>query len=160
LKQRTEISNLVMLIGTLCREPELVEFDKGDGQTTKICQYQLASNRRFFIRDGAHESEKTDYPWVKTSGDQALEDMAKLHTGSLVFLNAAIQTRDIDRELVCPVCEEKYTIKESVCELYPYAVEYLRNCDGIGTTSDTTANTVSNVADINTVPTTAEEAKE
>lgn len=128
LRQRAEVSNLVMLIGTLCREPELREFES-NGRKSCVCQYQVASNRRYHIRDGLHEHERTDYPWIKTAGHQALEDMERLHTGSVVFINGAIQTREIERSITCPECGEVHTIKESVCEIFPYAVEYLVNCE-------------------------------
>lgn len=129
LRQRAEVSNLVMMIGTLCREPELRQFEGTNGQkTSNVCQYQLAANRRYHIRDGVHDHERTDYPWIKTAGKQALEDMEHLHTGSTVYLNGAIQTREIERTVVCETCGKEYTIKESVCEIFPYSVEYLMNC--------------------------------
>lgn len=128
LRERAEVSNLVMLIGTLCREPELREFDSGY-RKSNVCQYQLASNRRYHIRDGMHDHERTDYPWIKTAGRQALEDAERLHTGSTVFINGAIQTREIERNIVCETCGASQVIKESVCEIFPYSVEYLVNCD-------------------------------
>lgn len=136
LKKRAEVSNLVMMIGTLCREPELHEFDNATGKKSKVCQYQLASNRRYHIRDGKHDEERTDYPWIKTSGKQAEEDAVRLHTGSTVYINGAVQTREIERDIECPDCHAIYTIKESVCEIYPYAVEYLMNCVFDETASD------------------------
>ena len=126
LRERAEISNLVMLIGTLCREPVLRESTDGQ-RSTALAQYQLASNRRYHIRDG-HEQERTDYPWIKTINKQAREDVEHLHTNSTVFINGAIQTREIEREVTCNVCGETYIIKESVCEIFPYSVEYLMNC--------------------------------
>lgn len=128
LRQRAEVSNLVTLIGTLCREPELHEFENGNRKAS-VCQYQLASNRRYRIRDGIHDDERTDYPWIKTAGKQALEDMERLHIGSTVYINGAIQTREIERTVTCPECGAVYTLKEAVCEIYPYAVEYLMNCN-------------------------------
>lgn len=129
LKERNEISNMAMMIGTLCREPELIELTNTNNRPVNVCQYQLASNRRYHIRDGIHEQERTDYPWVKTAGAQALEDYKRLHMGSVVYINGAIQTREIEREISCPVCETPFLIKENVCELFPYSIEYLMNCD-------------------------------
>lgn len=140
LRERAEVSNLVMMIGTLCREPELREFEN-NGRKSSVCQYQLASNRRYHIRDGMHEHERTDYPWIKTAGRQALEDMQRLHTGSVVFINGAIQTREIERFITCPECGESHVIKESVCEVFPYAVEYLVNCEFPAQEGDTGDNT-------------------
>ncbi len=127
LRKRAEVSNLVMVMGTLCRDPELREFDS-NGRKATVCQYQLAANRRYHIKDGMHEHERTDYPWIKTAGKQALEDNQRLRMGSTVYINGAIQTREIERKIVCPECGEEYTIKESVSEIFPYSVEYLMNC--------------------------------
>jgi len=126
LRQRTEISNRVMVIGTLCRDPVLRESQDGR-RTTAVAQYQLAANRRYHIRDG-HEEERTDYPWIKTINKQAHEDMEHLRTGSTVFIDGAIQTREIKRTLHCPECGASFEYNEPVCEIFPYSVEYLTNC--------------------------------
>ena len=125
LRARSEISNVVMIIGTLCRDPILYEYEDGKGGC--MTQYQIASNRRYHIRDG-HETERTDYPWIKTINKQARDDYAHLKTNSTVFINGAFQTREIERQVVCETCGETYSFKESVAELFPYSVEYLMNC--------------------------------
>ena len=122
LKRREEISNSVMLLGSLCRNPELYETE--DGKST-ITQYQLAINRKINLRAGP---ERTDYPWIKSYGAQAIEDSLRLQTGSLVFVDGAIQTRIIERKTVCGECGEEYMWKETATDIYPYAVEYLQNC--------------------------------
>jgi hypothetical protein len=122
LKRREEISNSVMLIGSLCRNPELHETE--DGKST-ITQYQIAVNRKINLRAGP---ERTDYPWVKSYGTQAIEDSMRLQTGSEVLIDGAIQTRIIERKTVCEECSEEYLWKETVTDIYPYAVEYLKNC--------------------------------
>lgn len=125
LRTRTEISNRVMIIGTLCRDPVLRETTDGS-KTTAVAQYQLAANRRYHIRDG-HE-ERTDYPWIKTINRQARDDAEHLRMGSSVFIDGAIQTREIERSLTCPECGTTFSYKEPVCEIFPYSVEYLTNC--------------------------------
>ena len=125
LRERCEVSNICMIIGSLCKDPDFYEFDENTGSC--VAQYQIASNRRYHIRDG-HEAERTDYPWVKTINRQARDDKAHLKKGSSIYINGAIQTREVERELVCPVCGEKYQKKEMVCELFPYTVEYLMGC--------------------------------
>jgi hypothetical protein len=52
----------------------------------------------------------------------------RLQTGSLVFVDGAIQTRIIDRKTICEECGEEYIWKETATDIYPYAVEYLQNC--------------------------------
>ena len=125
LSERCEISNNIMVLGSLCREPEFYEYDETTGSC--VCQYQIAVNRRYHIKD-AHDEERTDYLWVKTINRQAREDKEHLHVGSSVLINGSIQTRAIKRDIVCPICGETFTKEETVSELFPYAVEYLMGC--------------------------------
>lgn len=125
LRQRSEISNNVMVIGTLCRDPVFYEYSDVGGNC--MTQYQIACNRRYHIRDG-HDEERTDYPWVKTINQRGRDDYKHLKINSTVFINGAIQTRDIKRSITCPVCGEVFEKSEMVSELFPYSVEYLRNC--------------------------------
>lgn len=125
LRARSEISNIAMLIGTLCRDPVIYEYE--DGKNGCMVQYQIASNRRYHIRDG-HDEERTDYPWIKTINRQARDDYSHLRMNSTIFVNGAIQTREIEREIVCETCGQTYSLKEGVTELFPYSVEYLMNC--------------------------------
>jgi len=122
LKQRSEVSNLILMIGTLCRDPE--SYTNSDNKTAT--QYQIAVNRRYHIRDGS--TDRTDYPWVKSIGKQAAEDAIRLQINSTIFINGAIQTREITRKILCTVCGEEYQFAETVTEIFPYAVEYLSNC--------------------------------
>lgn len=124
LKERSEISNLVNVIGNLCREPEFYV----DKNNRKYAQYQLAVNRRFRIKEDM-EDIRTDYPWVKTFGMQAYKDSQYLHTGSSVYISGAVQTREIDRTCQCEKCGHEYTWKDSAAEIVPYYIGYLANCD-------------------------------
>lgn len=122
LKKRVEISNTVCLVGTLCREPENYSNDKG----LFITQYQLAVNRKFRLRDDAAEN-RTDYPWIKSYGDIAIDDSKFLKMGAVVLVDGMIQTRDVDRKTVCAACSEEYSWKDNALEVVPYSVEYLQN---------------------------------
>lgn len=123
LKERSEISNLITVIGTLCRDPEYHKDEKG----RDYAQYQLAVNRRLRIREDSPEV-KTDYPWVKTFGQQALNDSRALRKSSVVYITGAIQTRDIKRTTVCVICGKTFNWNETVTEIVPYSTEYLANC--------------------------------
>lgn len=125
LRERCEVSNNVMIIGTLCRDPAFYEYSDVGGNC--MTQYQIASNRRYHIRDG-HEETRTDYPWVKTINKQGRDDYEHLKMGSTVYINGAIQTRPVEREHICQVCGVKFKKEETVTELFPYSVEYLQNC--------------------------------
>lgn len=124
LKERCEISNTVMIIGTLCRDPEIYVDEKKHA----FAQYQLAVNRRYRIKEDSAET-KTDYPWIKTAGEQALKDTEALKTGSQVYIRGALQTREVNRKTVCPKCGAEYEWNDTATEIIPYSTEYLSNCD-------------------------------
>ncbi len=123
LKERCEVSNMAMVIGTLCRDPEIYTDEKNKS----FAQYQLAVNRRYRIKEDSAET-KTDYPWVKTVGEQALKDAYALKTGSQVYINGALQTREITRGTKCEYCEASYEWNDNATEIIPYSTEYLSNC--------------------------------
>jgi hypothetical protein len=128
LRARNEISNVAIMIGTLCRDPESYSATEGNNRNNKVTtQYQIAVNRRYHIH-GSSESDRTDYPWIKSFGEQASEDAMRLRTNSTVFINGAIQTREIQRTTVCEECGETYKWTETVSEIFPYSTEYLTNC--------------------------------
>ena len=123
LKKRCEVSNMIMVIGTRCRDPEFYQAESRSGYV----QYQLAVNRKFRIREDPADL-KTDYPWVKAYGSQAISDAKCLQTGSVVYINGALQTREVNRTTVCPSCGQSYTWKDAATEIVPYSTEYLVNC--------------------------------
>lgn len=124
LKQRCEISNMIMTIGTLCRDPEFYQNENRSGYV----QYQIAVNRKFRIREDPADL-RTDYPWVKAYGNQAIADAKCLKTGSVVYINGALQTREVNRVTICPSCEKTYTWTDAATEIVPYSTEYLINCE-------------------------------
>ena len=123
LKERCEVSNVVMTIGTLCRDPEFYVSE----QKKTSAQYQLAVNRRYRIIEDPPD-KKTDYPWVKTFGPQALKDAECLQTSSVVYINGSLQTRDVVRTTVCEKCGAQYTWNEAAMEIVPFSTEYLAGC--------------------------------
>lgn len=123
LKERNEISNLIMVIGELCRDPDFYK----DEQDHDYAQYQIAVNRRYRILEDA-PTKKTDYPWVKTFGPQATEDTRRLQMHSQIYLNGALQTREITRHFTCESCGEVYNNSETVTEIVPYSTDYIKNC--------------------------------
>jgi len=120
LKQRWEVSNELIIIGYLCRDPEYYEDEKH----ISYAHYPLAVNRRYHIREDA-DDRKTDYPWVKTYGKQALDDSQRLKKGSMISINGAVQMREIERATICSECGENYTWNETVSEIVPYYIGYL-----------------------------------
>ena len=122
LKQRNEISNLAILIGTLCRAPQVYT-----DQDRAVTQFQIAVNRKIYLRDNK-DSARTDYPWIKSYGKQAKQDSLRLQEGASVYVCGGIQTREIARAFTCEKCGAKYSWKDMAVEIIPYSVEYLLGC--------------------------------
>lgn len=122
LKKRCEISNQVTVVGTLCREPQGFVTESGLYITT----YQLAVNRKYRIKEDPAEI-RTDFPWVKSYGAIAENDIKSLKKGAYILIDGRIQTREIERTQVCEHCGEEYKWNDSALEIVPYATEYLRN---------------------------------
>ena len=124
LKNRQEISNQVFIMGTLCMEPEYYANEDSRLQT---CQFPIASNRlRRIKEDGA--DKKTDYPWVKCFGPMAEQHSICLHTNSTIYINGAIEARDIEIEMCCEQCQQNFLAKSSSIEIVPYHIEYIDDC--------------------------------
>ncbi len=122
LGENREYSNLVLCIGTVCLDPRLYTDEAGKC----VCQYPLAVNRKYRISMDDPES-KTDWPWVKTYGEQARLDSEILKEGATVYVNGSYQVRKITRTVTCPNCGKTYQFPDSVSEIRPYSVEYLFN---------------------------------
>ena len=124
LKEMNEMSNLVHIMGTLCREPMYYE----DPDTKKKeCQFQIASNRNRHILEDDPE-KRTDYPWCKSFGKRAEEYAAALHTNSSIYINGAIETREIVNNITCEACGLQYEKPGVSMEIIPYHGEYMQNC--------------------------------
>lgn len=122
LQKRSEISNVFQCIGALVRDVNFY-FDP-EKPNTKVSQYQIAINRKYTIREDGPEI-KTDYPWVKTFGEQALEDSETLSEGSVVYINSFLQSRIAKRHLTCSQCGTEYDFNDEILEVLPWGVEYL-----------------------------------
>lgn len=122
LKKHQEISNEALIVGTLCREPKTLKAKSG----INITQYQIATNRKFKIREDSPDT-KTDWPWVKSYGEQAKMDKRYLHTGSVILMDGILQARKVTRTNTCEHCKKEYEWKDRIMELVPYSVEYLQN---------------------------------
>lgn len=118
--EHREISNQVYLHGTLIREPKIF--------TTKnkkqITQYPVAVNRKYLIRTDAPEI-KTDWPIVKSYGEQARDDKMFLQMGAEIIVDGFLQARTVERKTKCACCGKIYPWKDHAMEVVPYAVEYV-----------------------------------
>lgn len=118
LNHHREISNSVKVMGTICSpviHPELTI-------KTPVVQYQLAVARSFRV-----DENKTDFPWVKSFGDRAIEDEKRLRTSSKVLVDGYLRQRSIARVAVCPCCGNEYVWHDTSMEITPYSTEYISN---------------------------------
>lgn len=127
LRQMSEISNRIYLIGNVCAEPVYNPIDNGG----RVCTYQIGVNRKLYIKEDDPDS-KADYPWIKSLGDQADKDAQAIHKGSLLWIDGSIQARDgYEIEKTCEFCGETCHVKGSTMEVVPHYVEYLAGCDPV-----------------------------
>lgn len=117
-----EVANNLNIIGSVCTSV----LSRCSTNGTNMTQYQIAVSRKYHV---AEQAEKTDYPWIKTFGHQADEDAKHLHKGSQIYVNGALQTREVSKNITCDDCGEQLVYSEVVGEIVPYDVEYLANCD-------------------------------
>lgn len=123
MRHNAEISNRITVIGKACIEPEMFITDKGQ----KITNFQLDVPRKYRIKED-DESNRHDFPFVKSYGFVADNDKRAIRKDGLVFVDGAIQTREYSRKHVCPICETEYEYRETATEIIPYSTEYLTGC--------------------------------
>ncbi len=115
-----EISNQICVVGTVLNDPKLITTKKG----VQFTQYRLAINRKYIIRSD-DPSVRTDWPIVKSYGEQAREDKIYLQYQADVLIDGFLQARTVTRKQKCPVCGQIYEWKDHTMELVPYDTEYL-----------------------------------
>ncbi|MBO4847222.1 MAG: single-stranded DNA-binding protein [Lachnospiraceae bacterium] len=118
--ENKEVSNQILVVGTVLNDPKLITTKKG----IQFCQYRLAINRKYTIRTD-DPSVRTDWPIVKSYGEQARDDKIYLKYQADVLIDGFLQARTVTRKQKCPYCGEIYEWKDHTMELVPFAVEYL-----------------------------------
>ena len=126
MRRNAEISNRVTIIGKVCTPPTLFITDKGQ----RIANYQLDVMRKYRIKED-QETNKHDFPFVKSYGVVADNDVLAIQEGGMVFVDGAIQTREYLKNHQCPTCGETYQYKDTATEIVPYSTEYLTGCKTI-----------------------------
>lgn len=121
LKHR-EVSNCAYVYGQLLKDPKLFTTKRG----VKITQYPIAINRKYTIRTD-DPSIRTDWPIVKSYGEQALDDKTYLHYQSEILVDGYLQARTVRRKTKCEKCGKIYEWKDHTMEIVPYATEYIKN---------------------------------
>ena len=82
--------NRVLLIGNLCRDPELRAMNSGD----KVCNLSVATNESWRDKQTGEKKEKAEYHRVVIFNDN-LSTLAEkyLRKGSKVYIEGQLQTR-------------------------------------------------------------------
>lgn len=148
LLKKREISNTIHVFGNLLQNPKMLTTFAG----LDFTQYQIAVNRKYRVKEDDPKI-KTDYPWVKSYGDQARIDRFRLQKGAEVYVDGCLQNRTVNRKAFCgqlydleegymttpdglPViqkddngkpmgCGTEYYWHDQVLEIVPFAVEYV-----------------------------------
>lgn len=121
-----EISNIAKVIGRVCTPTDDIVF----GETDKgevYARYQIAVNRKLYVKDSEDEADHADFPIVYSYGDIARDDKEVLQQGALVYLDGYIHTMLREQEVTCDECNEVFTFKTQYMNLSPYSMEYLRD---------------------------------
>ena len=74
------------------------------------------------------DSNRHDFPAVKSYGEIAENDAIAIEEGGLVFIDGQLQVRDYTRTLTCEDCGAAIRQKDQVTEIVPYSTEYLTGC--------------------------------
>ncbi len=104
--------NQVILVGRLCKDPEIVTTDQ-ERQRSIIT---IAVNRSFKNTDGIYE---TDFIRCILWNNVALNTFSYCHTGDVVGIKGRLQTRsyedeDKNKKFIMEVIAEKVTFLSSV----------------------------------------------
>lgn len=120
VKQYKEVSNRILILGTVTSEPEMVGTEK-----YPCCRYRLGVDRKYYNK--TQDFLTADYPWVYSYGQQARNDHEKLYMGSLVLIDGFMHNLDITPKMECSSCGSFYTYPDTATSFIPYSVEYLAN---------------------------------
>lgn len=115
-----EISNQAYMYCTVLTQPKRIRTKKG----IDLTQYRVAINRKFTIRTDDVE-RRTDYPVVKSYGEQALDDFMYINQGTTLLIDGFLQGRKVTRKIKCEHCGQIYEYKDYSMEIIPYDTEYL-----------------------------------
>jgi rubredoxin len=123
LSEFIEVSNIVRLIGVVCKEPDLYQRDS-DGRP--MLTFPLAVKRKYFVPED-DMSINVDFPYIKLYGSKAKQHYGILHKANLIMVDGFIHSRDIIRKITCPSCQLAYTTKDTISEIIPYSIDYIRS---------------------------------
>lgn len=123
LHANEENINTVFMLGNLTGQPVHGFLNNGTKQYTR---FQLAINRKFCPKGGSEVYDRTDYPWVYSYGNKAIDDYENLEKGALVYVDGALQARKYKEQYKCQCCGEEFDVPGRTLEVLAYDTEYLR----------------------------------
>lgn len=121
-----EVSNIAKVLGRVCTPTDAIFIGETE-QGEIYARYQLAVNRKLYIPGSENADDHTDYPWVYSYGDIAVEDAHTLQQGTLVYMDGFLRTKVYPHQVVCDECGGEFTFDHQRATLSPYSMEYLRD---------------------------------
>ena len=126
LIKRCEFSNRIVLIGHINNTPK---YNDHHGLRNPTLIYQMAVDRTVRVKDGTSNDRK-DYPWVVTSGIQAVEGKDALEKGSVVYVKGHLRSKEQVKEVQCEKCNNVFTAADfPLIQITPHFTEYIYNCN-------------------------------
>lgn len=124
LKNYKEISNVLTVMGVVCREPQPYKTEIKN--KSRMTAYQLAIKRKLRIV-GELDDNTADFPWVKSYGKISMNDGLYIRKGTYMFIDGWFRARKFDRKAVCQHCGEEFSWTDFSHDIVPYASEYIKN---------------------------------
>ena len=127
-KNYREISNQVILVGTVISEPTLKNVTTKRGENLQSCLYTVGVDRKYLIR--SQTDTKADYPWICSYGTQAYRDARHIlpsdeGQGTLVLIDGFFAQKEVVKTNECENCHSKFRFKDIGTRFIPYSIEYL-----------------------------------
>ena len=118
--------NSAVLTGNVCGDPT---FHPQDQEAGRVCTYQIGIRRKYFVKEDDPELI-SDFPWIRSLGDQAERDAVSIKKSSAITIEGYIQARNnFSRVLHCERCKEDFTAKDSAMEAVANKVSYDAKCE-------------------------------
>lgn len=124
LRRNAEVSNRITVIGKACSKPA---FHKHERSGTPISSYIIDIERKYRVKED-RDSNRHDFPAVKSYGEIAENDYLAIEEGGLVFVDGMLQNRNYTRKFICENCGAEIEKLDNVTEIVPYSTEYLLGC--------------------------------
>lgn len=124
LRRNAEVSNRITVIGKACGKPA---FHRHERSGTPISSYIIDIERKYRVKEDL-DSNRHDFPAVKSYGTIAENDYLAIEEGGMVFVDGQLQVRNYIRKFICEECGAEIEKLDNVTEIVPYSTEYLTGC--------------------------------